>query len=244
MSKPSLWQRISKNPVWSAVVAGVIATLLTAPVNPGYTWFIGLFKRSQPQLPSTMWLPGRTAYYCYDKGTECYGADHIVFDSTVDNPLVEDERAFLSATEAGSHDPVFDSLNVHIGEVVIIRAYFANDADVRLTGKGKDVAHGVRFRVSIPSIPSHVQVVRGFISAANADPQTVSDGVRFTSSKAFSLQYVLDSAELINKKYQFHLQPDIVSDGVNIGYAKMDGNLGSCYCQAGWILASFKVVPG
>ena len=243
MANPSLWNRISQHPVWGAVVGGIIVAIVTAPINPAFTWLTGRFSNSQ-QLPSTMWSPNRIAYYCYHKGKECHGADHIVFNSTVDNPVAGDERAFLSTTEAGSNDPVVDSLNVHMGENVIIRAYFANNADVTLTGEGKDVAHGVRFRLSIPTAASQVQLVRGFISATNAEPRTISDGVRLISSKAFMLQYVLNSAKLVNNKYRFNLQPEIVSDGVKIGYGKMDGNLGSCYCQSGWIYASFRVVSG
>lgn len=243
MPKLSVWKKISQHPVWSGVAAGVIAAMLTAPVNPGIDWLIHHFNTSQ-QLPSTMWSPVRIAYYCYHKGHECHGADHIVFNSTVDNPVAGDERPFLSTTEAGSNVPVVDSLNVHIGEQVIIRAYYANNADATLTGTGKDIAHGVRFRLGIPSAAARVQVIWGFITAANAKPQTISDGVRFISSQKFMLQYVLNSAHLENNKYRFDLPPDIVSDGVLLGYKKMDGNLGSCYCESGWIYAIFKVVSG
>lgn len=240
----STWARFTRHPVWSSVIAAAIVAAIGATPSV-YRFIVDRLDENQ-KLPSTAWWPNRVTYHCYNPGDDCYGANHVVFNSTVDNTMVGDKRSFLAAMKEGSTGSAVDRLRVDVGDRVIIRAYFANNADAVLTGKGNDVARGVRFKLTLPVRSAKNQVVWGIISADNATPRAIGDGVMLQSSRKFLLELVPDSAVLINRVHPesqpYRLRPDIISDGVLLGYDRMDGIVGSCYCESGWVLATFRVV--
>src|SRR5665213_359059 len=125
------WVYISKNPVWSGVV--VVAIVAAVPV---IVHFAGRLMPASPQLEPLeaakitggSWGPTRILYRCSLQGN-CVGADHVVFDSTVNSHVVGDERYFLRARTFGSPESPQRTITVKPGSTVQVLAFIENNAD-------------------------------------------------------------------------------------------------------------------
>ena len=138
----------------------------------------------------------RQTYTCVN-GNQCAGADHVVFDSFVNNPVVGDERPFFAGSLNGAN--VQDRIKVKNGDVIVLRAYVHNNADPNKIGAAAAVAHNVKIKVIVPSVSKNDQNLVAFISAANANPGTINDTMSLYGDRAFTLQYVNGSAKFTHK---------------------------------------------
>jgi uncharacterized repeat protein (TIGR01451 family) len=168
-------------------------------------------------------------------------ADHITFNSITDNPVVGDERAFLSAAGYGSNSYSDPLNNVKDGDVITLRVYYHNNAASNLNL----VATNTKVRIALPTGTAATQQVTGYISADNATPQVVTDtlDVTATNNSSFELSYVAGSARLDNNVFTngVTLPDSIVSTGTLIGYDQLNGRLPGCSEYSGWITLKVKV---
>ena len=101
----------------------------------------------------------RPTYTC--NGNICHGADHVVFNSFVNNPVVGDERPFFAGSIGGAN--VQDRMKVKDGDVIVLRAYVHNNADPNKIGEAAALAKNVRVRVLVPTAKqadSNMQILR------------------------------------------------------------------------------------
>ena len=168
-------------------------------------------------------------------------ADHITFNSITDNPLVGDERAFLTGALPGAanySDPVN---GVKDGDEVTLRLFYHNDAaeNLGLT------ATNTKVKVALPTGSKQNQQITGYVNADNATPTEVYDTLDITSYNGgyFELDYVPGSAVLTNNVFTtgVALSDSIVSSGALIGYDQLNGRVPGCAQYAGWITLRVKV---
>lgn len=193
------------------------------------------FLTLAPMAALAGWAPARPTYTYNGVGTP--GADHVVFNSFVNNPNYGDERPFLdgkdnSNTNAGGYQ---DVIQVTPGHEYLLRAYIHNNADPSLN----DAAHGFRgiarntkVRFFVPTATDTALRSVAYISADNANPGTVSDTVDFQNANAaFNMSYVAGSARLYTnaRPAGFTLGDNIVAGGALIGDDQLDGNLPGCF---------------
>jgi uncharacterized repeat protein (TIGR01451 family) len=167
-------------------------------------------------------------------------ADHITFNSITDNPVIGDERAFLTASAPGEAytDPVNSLQN---GDEFTLRVYYHNNAAKNLNLK----ATNTTVKVALPSGSKTSQQVTAYISADNATPKTVYDTVDLTAANKgyFELEYVAGSAILKNNSFTngVKLSDSIVTTGALVGFDKIDGIVPGCECYSGWVTLKLKV---
>lgn len=203
----------------------------TSPSRPG---------AASPLVPA--WGPERKTFPCDAKG-RCVGADHVVLNSGVNNPKVGDERFFLAGRPDGLAGPVQDRLSVKPGEVVTLRMFVSNSAQVDLAGAADSVAHNVRARIAFPNRASTTPQAFGWLSADNASPSEVYDSMTLVASVPIRARLLPGSARLTNHAHPGGLAlPDaIAGEGVRLGFKRLDGELGACYCESGYVTLMVKV---
>lgn len=190
-------------------------------------------------VAASAWGPDRTTY------TVAHPADHVTFNSIVDNPHIGDEREFVSIKDAANtNDGGWrDSVTVEPGKEYLVRIYAHNNAasELNLT------AVNTRVSASVPTTTGKTVQISGFVSADNAQPQKVWDDIRLSSDKTFNLAYVPGSARIYNHGYAAggngQPLPDsiVTSAGALIGYNGADGKVPGCFQYDNFIY--FKVKP-
>lgn len=217
----------------SAVAAvGAIAVLTLIGV-----WNGSPNGRTSQQQEDTDWGPRRATF------TWAHPASYNTFDSIINNPVVGDERRFLSVYELGSRVP-YRSMQVRGGEQVIFRAYYGNDVAANLNL----VARDTRIAFELPSGPSTTQIVHAAISAANSRPPRIWDTIHLTASHPFILTYrnaiwnnTLPSRTEVNSGL---LSNQIVTPaGVLLGCTNEspDGYVSGAANCAGWVAVEVRV---
>jgi hypothetical protein len=185
-----LWSHLTQHSIWS----GLLVLLLFAIGSAAFAVVRGGGSDSPP-LPIAGWGPPRPAYWCKEP-TSCDGADHVVFNSYANAPNYGDERPFVDAKPA-TYQPVGgfqDVLDVDPGEAILVRLYVNNAAWAhRLRGRS-GVAVGTKARVEIPFDVGTQHNITGFISATNALPSVVWDGVTLRSDEPTTVHFVFNSA--------------------------------------------------
>jgi uncharacterized repeat protein (TIGR01451 family) len=185
------------------------------------------------------WGPDRQTY------TVNTPADHITFNSIVDNPNVGDEREFVSIKDAANtNDGGWrDTVAVEPGKEYLVRIYAHNNAASSLNLK----AVNTRVSASVPTTTGKSIPISGFVTADNAQPKQVWDDIRLTSTKDFNLAFVPGSARIYNNGYAAggngQPLPDsiVTSAGAKIGYNGPNGEVPGCFQYANYIY--FKVKP-
>jgi hypothetical protein len=209
----------------SLIVASTAITVLTLASSIG-TAFASYYPAD------------RQTYTCKTP-TECTGANHVVFDSFINNPVVGDERPFLAGSINGSQ--VQDLIQVKDGDEVVVRAYVHNNADATLMGgEANTVAKNVVFKLLVPTASQTSTNIIGFITASNANPATINDTMTLTASTAFTLQYVAGSAEFIHAADGAHQTTDKLNDTIATTGASL-GDIDGCFAYSGYVLATVKV---
>lgn len=167
-------------------------------------------------------------------------ADHITFNSITNNPVVGDERAFLTASAPGEEykDPV---TSLQDGDEFALRIFVHNDAAENLGLK----ATNTTVKVALPSGSKKNHVVTAYVSADNATPKEVSDTLDLSAANNgfFELEYVAGSASFKNNVFTngVALSDSIVTTGTLIGYDKLDGIMPGCDKYSGWVTLKLKV---
>lgn len=173
------WSRVSHNQILAAVIATVIAATTIGIVDTASEL---LTKKSlaapmeRAEISGGTSGPPRLLYRCMPNGN-CIAPNHVVFDSIANDPRVGNEAYFMGGKVLGSRGPTQPKVNVQVGDTVLIRAFIQNDAAVNAADSRSLVAHGTRFSLRIPTNSSSELPLIGVISAANAAPQQIHDGV-------------------------------------------------------------------
>lgn len=170
-------------------------------------------------------------------------ADYVTFNSITDNPVVGDERDFVSVKDAtntqagGWHD----TITAEPGKEYLVRIYVHNNAGASLNLS----AVNTRVQAAIGTNTDTKVGLTGYVSADNAKPQRVYDDVNFTANKKFNLAYVPGSAMLYNNitGQAGRAVSDSIVDGsgAQIGYESNDGKVPGCFQYVSYI--TFKVKP-
>ena len=186
----------------------------------------------------------------YTYGPDFKGADHVVFNSIVNNPGYGDERTFFTGrdkaiTSGGWSDPV---TNVQPGKEYLLRIFVHNNANQSLNASGKGVAVNTKVKVTLPTQTAKDLAATAAISADNAKPQTVTDTLNFKSANNVKLTYVPGSAEIDTKDIKgVKLSDSIVTTGATVGSDAINGKWKGCFDDAGFVYLKVKaeaaVVP-
>jgi len=221
------WSRVSHNPVWAGVIGTVIAAAVIGIVDTTDKF---LTKKSPPapveraEISGGPWGPSRLLYRCMPDGN-CIAPNHVVFDSISNDPRVGNEVYFMGAKTFGRPGSMQGRIKVKIGDTVLIRALIENDAAMNAAGSHSLMAHGTRFSLRIPTNSSSELPIIGVISAANAAPRHIDDGVFLSSKKRFSIEYDWGSAVLANRRHEeLPLSNDIVGEGALVGSGRPNGS--------------------
>jgi hypothetical protein len=245
-----VWSHIYKHPVWAAVVAGLlVVAILASPLGVA-----ALARHFEPQahtqepveiaeISDGPWGPSRTIYRC-DPGVGCIGANHVVFDSTANDPFIGDERYFLAAKVLGTAGPPENGVWVNPGDTVLIHAFIANNAQANAAMRSQLTAHGTQFQLTIPTNSAKVLPLIGKITAANAEPRKIHDTVFLRSHLRFSVQYEWGSTLLTNRSYQaLPLSDNVVGQGDLVGYMYPNGIFPPCLCDYGYVTLAVHINP-
>jgi hypothetical protein len=240
------WSRVSHNQIWAAVIATIIAAITIGIVDAAGEL---LTKESLPvpveraEITGGTSGPPRLLYRCMPNGN-CIAPNHVVFDSIANDPRVGNEAYFMGGKVLGSRGPIQPKVDVQIGDTVLIRAFIQNDAAVNAADSRSLVAHGTRFSLRIPTNSASELPLIGVISAANAVPQQIHDGVFLSSKKRFAIEYDWGSAVLANRMHKgLPLNDDIIGEGALVGSGRPNGTFPPGLSNYAAVLLLVHIVP-
>lgn len=180
------------------------------------------------------WGPARPTY------TMNQPADHITFNSIIDNPNIGDERNFVGIREKGTNNTWTDNMNIQDGKEYTVRMYVHNNAASNLNL----VAEGVKAKFNLPTSTGKSIQVDGFLNSSNATPTEVYDSATFMSSSDFNLKYVSGSLKYENNAFGAAgvALPESIftSAGALLGYSQLDGKIPGCLQYAGYVTFTVK----
>ena len=179
----------------------------------------------------------RQTYTCATP-TSCVGADHVVFDSFTNNPVVGDERPFFSGSLNNAN--VQDRIKVSDGQTIVLRAYVHNNADPNKISVDAATARNVKMKVLIPTATQKDQNLVAFISAANANPGTINDTMSLYGDDAFSLEYVNGSAVFDHRADGKNMISEKLNDTIIAGGTYL-GDIHGCFDYSGYVTLQVKV---
>lgn len=188
----------------------------------------------------------------------------IVYDKTTDadqyaEGMITDETDFVGAREDtgvnAGHKNIWQSSAIiaEDGKTYLVRLYVHNNSPL---GEAA-IAEGVKIRFDVPDRSDTEVGVTGWLTAANAIPDTYVDNVVFMSRNGarFHLEYVPGSAFIENNGFASGgaTLPDSVVNQSNpnaetedcwtlIGYNGPDGRIPGCYAYANYCGIKVKVV--
>ncbi len=132
-------------------------------------------------------------------------ADHVVFNSLVDNPTIGDERNFVRVRKAGTDDVLVDTLEVEPGDIIEVFVYYHNNASATYN----DAAHnhsGFAFQTRLAMEgPEVVEAgkaaeIKGTISANNM--QIYQNGELLDTQEIWDVAYLKSSDETVYLRYE------------------------------------------
>lgn len=198
---------------------------------------------SASAVVETSWGPQDRPTYTWESP-----ADHVTFNSITDNPYLGDERNFVRVREAGSEDPTTDEITLEIGKEYQISIYYHNNASASLNPSGKGISRNTYVRTEFPSYlnAGEIGAVVSFLSASNAEPQTVWDTTYLKAEQPVYLSFVPNSAVIHNNGTTDGtiLSGDALlgDTGVTIGhYDSMWGMVPGCNEYGGYVTYNIKV---
>lgn len=251
---PLLFARVIAHPFLSVAVAialAVIGWVFFTPSGSDGGGRVGDLPITEPPNPEPSelggnpgphWGPPRKVFHC-NRMAECESGNRVSLNSTVGNPVVGDERFFLAAKLERETGPVLDLIEVEPGDILVARFFFANDARIPFRPRPELIAKGLRAKIEVPRDPASEIRLYGWLSADNANPAAVFDTLTLRSELPVVLHLVGGTARLVNKPHPdgLALADSLVDDGVQLGYRRLDGRLGGCMCEAGYVIAKFVV---
>lgn len=178
-------------------------------------------------------------------GDNTPGANHVVFNSFVNNPVWGDERDFVRAgveqRDSSRTDPV---TNVQDGDIVNVVMFVHNNADPSLNASGQGIARDTTVRATIPGATAQSQDITGYISASNAQPREIWDTVTINSSSVYSMDYIPGSVRvsggLGNGAYDKALPNADITKGFKIG-EDLDGDMSGCFQYIQYVTFKVKI---
>ena len=191
----------------------------------------------------TSWGPQDRPTYTWDNP-----ADHVTFNSITDNPYLGDERNFVRVREAGDESPATDEVTLQIGKEYQVSIYYHNNASASLNPSGKGISRNTFVRAEFPSYlnAGEIGASTAFISASNAEPQTVWDTAYLKAEQPVYLNFVPNSAVLHNNGTTDGTVlsgDELFGDtGVTIGhYDNMWGMIPGCNEYGGYVTYKIRV---
>lgn len=186
------------------------------------------------------WGPDRPTY------TYASPAPHVTFNSITDNPKVGDERNFVRIREATAGTTFGDDVALKAGKTYEVMVFYHNNAASNLNASGKGIAKDVMTRVQMPGRldAGATGTITGFVSASNAQPGTVWDNARASTTDAVALRYVPNSAKIASSNGAVNgaaLSSDLLTTGVKLGYDALDGKVPGCNQYSGYVTFKFVV---
>jgi hypothetical protein len=241
-----IWTRISRNPVLSGVVATLLAAVAVGLVSTADAM---LTKTSPPppvehaEIRGGEWGPSRVVYRCMPSG-RCVAPDRVVFDSITGASAVGNGPYFMSAKVLGSAGPMQSRLEVHVGDTVVVRALIENDAAVNARNERSLVARNTRFSLSIPTNSSSELPLIGHITASNAVPRSIYDGIFIHATRRFNIEYDWGSTRLSNRTHKLvPLDDEIVGEGVLVGSGTPDGTFPPGLSNSAAVFFLVRILP-
>ena len=213
-----IWNAIARNPK-----KAILATTLA---------IVGLLP-----IVSNAWGPSRTTF------TIEKPADYVVFNSITNNPAHGDERNFVQIKEAGASNATYaDKLDIVAGKTYTVYVYYHNNAAANYNL----VATNTRMNTQLPSsVKANTETsISAKIMADNANPKTVWDEAKVTSTENVALKYVSNSATIHSKGVvngQKLNSNEFLTSGALIGYNALDGKVQGCHQFAGYVTYDFVV---
>ncbi|MBR0415948.1 DUF11 domain-containing protein [Candidatus Saccharibacteria bacterium] len=143
------------------------------------------------------WGPQDRERFTWDKP-----ADYVTFNSITDNPFIGDESNFVRVkeyVEGGANGGWTDNVTVEPGKEYEVFIYFHNNASATLNNdNGEGLALNTRVATSFPTKlkAGDSGVIRGSVSASNADPTKVWDTAFFKADQTIYLSYIPNTAIL------------------------------------------------
>ena len=202
-------------------------------------------------LAAAVVVPAALFAWGPDRPTYDYSnpAPHVTFNSMTGTPNYGDERNFVTIKEAGAPNSAYtDNVDFAAGKEYTVMVYFHNNARTSLNSAENNyagIARNTQMRVQMPANVSAGQKARitGFVSADNAQPQSVWDEAYGSASGNFALRYVPDSATIYsNGAVNGQKLPEtLYTTGAKLGYDSLDGNLPGCNQYAGYVTFNVKV---
>ncbi len=229
------------SPVFSSSapsVTNVTIAMPTPPPTPGDTSTSSCYSSTEEGPQDGGWGPERPTY----TGDALPATNS--FNVLRDNPNIGDERAFVGIRDAAAAERVWHNrLEVEPGKTYRVRVYVHNGA----SDAANQVATGVRVMLNLPTCAGHAIALDGFVTSDDAFPRQVYSKVVVWSRRDFNLAYVADTAEYETSKSPrggFPLVGEsglFTSEGVLVGYDKLDGRVKGGYEYAGYL--SFLIRP-
>ena len=141
------------------------------------------------------WGPKDRARYTWESP-----ATEVTFNSITDNPFIGDESNFVRVNEyvEGQSSAHKDVVTIEPGKEYEVWIYYHNNAGANFNESGKGLAKNTRIASSFPTKVEAGQeaVIRGSVSATNANPQAVWDTAFLNADETVWLNYVPNSAVL------------------------------------------------
>jgi hypothetical protein len=181
--------------------------------------------------------PPRTRYYCGTITHICQGADHVVFNSFVNNPGydVGDERNFMTIRAAGHDSAYADSMPLRSGHRYLVRAFVDNNADTSLVSESESwTARQTTVTIRVPSSVLGLGFIRGYVTAANARPPSVADTTSLSSRERMLIRVVPGSARWTSKGASNGKRLRHITTGARVGYDAIDGVMPGDFHYAGY----------
>ncbi len=213
-----IWSAIKRNPK-KAILASVLA-------------IVGLLP-----IVSNAWGPSRPTFTIEDP------ADYVVFNSITNNPAHGDERSFVQIKEKTASDSTYaNKLNIATGKTYTVFVYYHNNAAANYNL----VATNTRMNTQLPgTVKANTETaISAKIMADNANPKTVWDEVKVTSTEDVVLKYVSNSATIHSKgavNGKKLNSNEFLTSGALIGYNALDGRVQGCHQFAGYVTYDFVV---
>lgn len=213
--------------IWNAIVRNPKKAILATTLA-----IVGLLP-----IVSNAWGPSRNTF------TIEKPASYVTFNSITNNPAHGDELNFVQIKEAGASNKTYtDKLNIVAGKKYTVYVYYHNNAAANLNL----VATNTRMNTQLPSsIKAKTETsISAKIMADNANPKTVWDEAKVTSTENVALKYVSDSATIYSKgavNGKKLNSNEFLTNGALIGYNALDGKVQGCHQFAGYVTYDFVV---
>lgn len=165
-------------------------------------------------------------------------ADYITFNSITNNPAYGDEQNFFRVKPADADNSAYsDTVALEPGKEYQGYVYYHNNAAANLGL----VATDTTMRIELPAVVNGRATTNAFINSPDAQPVEVFDDATLTSSSALAIRMVPGSATIhsrgaVNGQT---LDDSLITDGVNLGYSKLDGDIPGCSEYAGYVTFRF-----